>query len=47
MISEPRSFIVDKPFLLILRETGGKPPYFAMWVANGEVMEMAESDRSE
>lgn len=33
-----RSFIFDKPFLLILREKGAKNPYFLMWVDNTELM---------
>lgn len=35
----PRRFVFDKPFLVYLREASLSRPYFAMWVANAEVME--------
>lgn len=36
---EPRQFVFDKSFLLLLREKGQQVPYFAMWVNNVEFME--------
>jgi len=33
-----RKFIFDRPFLMYLIERGASQPYFAMWVANAEVM---------
>ena len=33
-----RTFIFDKPFLLVLQQTTKTNPYFAAWVANGDVM---------
>jgi hypothetical protein len=34
---KPRKFIFDRPFLVYLKQEG-KPPYFAAWVANTEIM---------
>jgi len=34
----PRNFIFDKPFLVLLEKKGAKQPYFAMWVANIELL---------
>jgi hypothetical protein len=36
---EPRKFIFDRPFLLLLQERGATEPYFAAWIANVELME--------
>ncbi|MHC4247767.1 MAG: hypothetical protein ACYS9X_01435 [Planctomycetota bacterium] len=38
----PRHFVFDKPFLVYLREKSSHRPYFAMWVANAEVMERVD-----
>jgi hypothetical protein len=35
-----RKFIFDRPFLVYLIEREASQPYFAMWVANPEVMEL-------
>jgi hypothetical protein len=35
----PRHFIVDGPFLVVLRKRGGREPFFALWVDNPEVLE--------
>jgi hypothetical protein len=37
-VPKPRKFIVDKPFLLMLRETDAAEPYLAMWIANTDVL---------
>lgn len=34
-----RQFIFDKPFLVMLTERDATQPYFAMWVANPEILE--------
>ena len=34
-----RHFVFDKPFLVLLREKQATEPYFALWVANAELME--------
>lgn len=34
----PKKLILDKPFLLVLKRVDNKNPYFAMWVANAELM---------
>jgi hypothetical protein len=34
-----RNFIVDGPFLVVLRKRGGREPFFALWVENPEVLE--------
>ncbi len=36
-----RTFIFDKPFMMVLRESPSKQPYFAAWIANGDIMELA------
>lgn len=33
-----RSFVFDKPFLVMLIKEGSKNPYFAMWVCNPEIL---------
>jgi len=35
----PRRLFFDKPFLVLLRESGADAPYFALWVETPEVME--------
>lgn len=30
--------IFDKPFLIMLKRAGAKSPYFALWVANVELL---------
>lgn len=37
-IVEPRAFIFDKPFMIILKEKEANMPYFSMWVDNTEIM---------
>jgi hypothetical protein len=34
----PRSFVFDKPFLVLLKRRKAKTPYFALWIANGELL---------
>lgn len=34
----PRLFLFDKPFLVLLQRANAKNPYFALWVANAELM---------
>jgi hypothetical protein len=36
-IREPRRFILDKPFLICLKQKKGQLPYFSMWVSNPEL----------
>lgn len=35
---QPRKFVFDKPYLIELRKKGSRNPYFAMWVANPELL---------
>ena len=35
---EPRRFIFDKPFLVILQQRNAIQPYFAAWIANEELL---------
>ena len=35
---EPRQFIFDKPFLIVLKQKKGHLPYFCMWVNNAELL---------
>lgn len=34
----PKKLIFDQPFFVLLKRTNSKNPYFAMWVANAELM---------
>lgn len=34
----PRSFVFDKPFLVMIQRKNSLRPYFALWVANAELM---------
>jgi hypothetical protein len=36
---KPRRFVLDRPFLLYLLESGADQPYGVIWVANAEIME--------
>ncbi len=36
--SLPQPLIFDKPFLLMLQRVGAETPYFALWVANAELL---------
>lgn len=36
--SKPRMFILDKPYLICLKQKAGKQPYFALWINNPELM---------
>ncbi|MHC1684535.1 MAG: hypothetical protein AB6733_16595 [Clostridiaceae bacterium] len=36
--NEPKNLILDKPFLLYMKEKGDKKPYFAIWVNNSDLM---------
>jgi hypothetical protein len=38
----PRQFHFHRPFLLALRESDDKPPYFLAWIANTELMQRQE-----
>ena len=38
MRRRPRTFYFDKPFLVLLKRKHAKNPYFALWVANTELM---------
>lgn len=39
---EPKKLIFDKPFLIVLKETNKKNPYFLMWVNNAKFMNVKE-----
>ena len=30
--------VFDKPFLIMIQKEGGQKPYFALWVANAELL---------
>ena len=36
---KPRRFVLDRPFLLLVKETKADEPYLVMWVANDEIMQ--------
>ncbi|WP_026977098.1 hypothetical protein [Flavobacterium tegetincola] len=37
-IKKPKKMLFDKPFLILLKRTDNKNPYFALWNANAELM---------
>jgi len=39
---KPRHFVLDKPFLLYVKEKKADVPYLVLWVANGEIMQKFE-----
>ena len=39
----PREFIFDRPFLLYVHKRHSANPYFAMWVENTELLEIASN----
>lgn len=40
----PRHFVFDRPFLIYLAMPGASSPYFAVWIENSEVLELAPKD---
>jgi hypothetical protein len=38
-IPKPKKMIFDKPFLILLKRTDAKNPYFGLWTTNTELME--------
>jgi hypothetical protein len=38
MTPVPTYFVLDRPFLIYMKQRGAKAPYFAMWVDNAEVL---------
>ena len=49
-IGEPppiRHLVFDRPFLVMLKETGEKQPYMAMWIGNQEFMEPMPANKDE
>jgi len=36
---KPRHFVLDKPFLLYVKEPKADAPYLVIWAANGEIMQ--------
>ena len=35
---KPKKMIFDKPFLILLKRTDAKNPYFGLWITNTELM---------
>jgi hypothetical protein len=35
---KPKKMIFDKPFLILLKRTDAKNPYFGLWATNTELM---------
>lgn len=42
---KPRRFVLDKPFLLALRQAQADEPYFLAWIATTSLMERADEKR--
>ncbi len=38
----PRHFVLDRPFLIYIKEQRAERPYLVMWIANAELMERRE-----
>lgn len=38
----PMILVVDRPFLVLMKEAGQKNPYLAVWIANGEFLHISE-----
>lgn len=36
--AEPRRFIFDRPFLIVMKKQGAERPFFVMWVENAELL---------
>lgn len=36
--NKPKNLVLDKPFLLYMKEKGNKKPYFAIWINNSDLM---------
>lgn len=43
----PRLFVVDRPFLIVIRKRSEKHPYFVAWIDGAELLEKVASRRSE
>ncbi len=41
LMTRPRKFIFDKPFLLVVKQQGASYPYFVLWVQNAEILKEA------
>ncbi len=39
---EPRYFVLDGPFLLVLKENSATVPYFLAWIGNVDLIELAK-----
>jgi len=35
----PSDYVADRPFLIVMKKRGAASPYFAMWVANAELLQ--------
>jgi hypothetical protein len=42
----PTYFVLDRPFLIFLRQRGAKTPYFALWVDNSELLSHWQKESS-
>lgn len=38
----PMILVINRPFLVLMKETGQKNPYLAVWIANGEFLHASE-----
>ncbi len=37
-LPKPKKMVFDKPFLILLKRTDAKNPYFGLWTMNTELM---------
>ena len=40
----PRHFVVDRPFLIVMKRRSAKEPYFVAWIENDELLDVSEAD---
>ena len=40
----PRRFIVDRPFLIVMKRRSADQPYFVAWIENAELLEVSRAD---
>lgn len=40
----PREFVVDRPFLIVMKRRSADEPYFVAWIDNAELLEVSRAD---
>lgn len=42
--AEPRHFVVDRPFLIVMKHRSSDEPYFVAWIDNSELLEVSDPE---